>query len=214
MKRFCLVLLLWIAALPAYAAVSFDEHVKNIAKNTHLDQKVIRLALEGYQYAAVHTQIKKNVLTIVDYSQPSRVKRLYVIDLNTDQLLMNIWVAHGRNTGNVISTNFSDLPNSKESSVGVFVTGNTYVGHDGEAMILKGLEKNINDNAESRHLVVHAAAYVSEEFLQATGRMGRSFGCLAVNPADLNEFLSLTKNGSVIFSYAPQEDHDSILSSL
>ena len=80
-------------------------------------------------------------------------------------------------------------------------------------MILNGLE-NVNDNAKSRRLVVHAAAYVSEAFAEATGRMGRSYGCLAVNPQDLNELISLTKDGTVIFSYAPQEEYDQILSNI
>lgn len=199
-------------ALPACASDDYHNHLENIAKNTHLNQKIVKLALQGYQYAAAHAKINKNILTIVDYSQSSVMKRMYVIDLNTDQLLMNIWVAHGHNTGDLRSTQFSNLPESRESSVGVFVTEGVYTGHDGTAMVINGLEKNINDNAKSRRLVVHAAPYVSEEFAEATGRMGRSFGCLAVNPQDLNKLISLTKNGSVIFSYAPEEDNDHILS--
>lgn len=201
---------LLVFSLPS-RAFNYQNHLDNIAKNTHLSQKIIKLALQGYGYAAAHTRINKNILTIVDYSQPSIMKRLYVIDLKTDRVLMHTWVAHGHNTGDLQSTRFSNSPESRESSLGVFVTEGTYVGHHGKSMVINGLEKNINDNAKSRRLVVHAAPYVSEAFAHATGRMGRSFGCLAVNPQDLNQLISLTENGSVIFSYAPPEDHDRIL---
>ena len=83
-----------------------SSHLTNIAKNTHLNQKIIRLALKGYQYAAMHSHVNKPILTIIDYSQPSTKKRLYVIDLKTDKLLMNTLVAHGRNTGDFFSTQF------------------------------------------------------------------------------------------------------------
>jgi len=193
---------------------SYTHHLYNISRNTHLSQHIVQLALKGYEYAAIHGRVTKPILAIVDYSQPSVMKRLYVIDLTSDQLLMNAWVAHGRNTGDLTSTHFSNSPQSKESSIGVFVTEGIYFGHHGKSMIIDGLEKNLNDNAKSRRLVVHAASYVSESFLHATGRMGRSFGCLAVNPADLDRLIALTKDGAVIFSYAPQEDHDQLLASL
>lgn len=195
-------------------AVAHEQHAINIAKNTHLSQKIVKLALEGYQYARLHGQVNKQILTIIDYSQPSVVKRLYVIDLKTDQLLMNIWVAHGHNTGDLFSTHFSNSPASNQSSIGVFLTEGTYIGHHGKSMVLNGLEKNINDNAKSRRLVVHSAWYVSSDFLRKVGRMGRSFGCLAVDTHDLNRLISLTENGSVIFSYAPEEDHDQLLAKI
>lgn len=193
-------------------AVNNDQiHITRIVQNTHLNQKVIRLALNAYRYASIHAKVSKPILTIVDYTQPSVKKRLYVIDLKNDQVLMNILVAHGRNTGNARSTRFSNELESKQSSVGVFITEGTYLGHHGRSMIINGLEKNINDNAKRRGLVVHSAAYVSENFAQSTGRIGRSLGCLAVNPHDLNQLINLTAEGSVIFSYAPQEDNDPVL---
>jgi len=205
------IVILLISAISPLYAFGYQNHVENISKNTHLSEKIVRLALSGYQYATAHTRINKSVLTIVDYSQPSFAKRLYVIDLQTDKVLLNTWVAHGHNTGDLSSVHFSNSPRSKESSVGVFITEGTYYGHHGKSMVLNGLEKNINDNAKSRRLVVHSAWYVSASFLRATGRMGRSFGCLAVNSGEIERLINLTKNGSVIFSYAPQEDHDHIL---
>lgn len=219
MKRI-LILLSWAVSgiglsSPTYAMSStFDSHVKAIADSTHLSQKIIKLALKGYEYAHDRAHISKNVLTIVDYSQPSFAKRLYVIDLNTNKLLMNTWVAHGRNTGTAFSTHFSNQLESKQSSIGVFITEGTYNGHHGESMVLNGLEKDINNNAKNRHLVVHAAPYVSEVFLKETGRLGRSFGCLAVNAKDLTRLIELTRDGSVIFAYAPQEDNDQVLATI
>ncbi len=206
-----ILLIFWAFANNALA-INIDQiHIDHIAKNTHLNQKVIRLALNGYKYASLHAKVSKPILTIIDYSQPSVKKRLYVIDLKNDQVLMNILVAHGRNTGDAWSTRFSNELESKQSSVGVFITEGTYRGHHGRSMVINGLEKNINDNAKKRGLVVHSAAYVSEDFALATGRIGRSFGCLAVNPHELNQLINLTAEGSVIFSYAPQEDKDSML---
>ncbi len=203
---------LFLALIKSASAVNINEiHVNNIVKNTHLSQHVIRLALRAYNYATLHGKVSKPILTIIDYTQPSVKKRLFVINLQNDRVLMNILVAHGRNTGDMISTHFSNTLNSKQSSVGVFVTEGTYLGHHGKSMVIDGLEKNINDNAKKRGLVVHSAAYVSEDFVHATGRIGRSFGCIAVNPGDLNPLIKLIAEGSVIFSYAPQEDHDPVL---
>lgn len=212
--RLLLVTGLMIFMSCVYASDQDAVQIAKIAKNTHLNPRIVRLALKAYQYAALRTQVNKSILTIVDYSQPSVRKRLYVIDLKTDRLLMNTLVAHGRNTGDMFSTRFSNLQQSKESSVGVFITEGTYLGRHGKSMVINGLEKNINDNAKSRGLVVHSANYVSESFAEATGRIGRSFGCLAVNPHDLNQLITLTAHGSVIFSYAPQEDHDQVLARL
>jgi len=193
------------------AASSFADHVGKIVENTQLNEKIIHLALSAYQFANKQAVVKKNILTIVDYSQPSTARRLYVIDLKTDKLLMNTWVAHGRNTGQLLSKHFSNAVESKQSSVGVFLTEGAYIGKNGHSLVLNGLEKNINHNAKARHLVIHGADYVSESFIKKTGRIGRSFGCLAVSAKDIDSLIQLTKNGSVLFSYALQEDSDPFL---
>lgn len=211
MKKYIGIIILILSFVSPIYASGYDNHLETISRNTRLNQKIIKLALAGYQYATLHAHVSKPVLTIVDYSQPSLAKRLYVIDLRNDKVLLNTWVAHGHNTGDLSSLYFSNSPKSKESSVGVFITEGTYFGHHGKSMVLNGLEKNINDNAKSRRLVVHSAWYVSASFLQATGRMGRSFGCLAVDTKEIEKLIDLTKNGTVVFSYASQEDHDHIL---
>ncbi len=189
-------------------------HVDNIVKNTNLNPKVVELALKAYKYADQKGKVKKDILTIVDYSKPSSEKRLFVIDLKTDQVLLNTFVAHGKNTGLLKSEKFSNRPNSNQTSLGVFVTTTTYVGHHGTSLQIEGLEKNINDNVFKRRVVVHSAPYVSDSFLKANGYMGRSSGCLAVRELDISKLINLTKEGSVIFSYASPEDTDTNLAAV
>lgn len=197
-----------IAGTPA------NQHIENIVKNTQLSPKVVELALKAYKYAETQGTVKKDILTIVDYTKPSSEKRLYVIDLKTDQVLMNTFVAHGKNTGLLKSEKFSNKLNSNQTSLGVFVTKTTYVGHHGTSLQIQGLEKDINDNVFKRRVVVHSAPYVSDSFLKANGYMGRSSGCLAVRELDISKLINLTKEGSVIFSYAASEDQDPNLASV
>ncbi len=190
------------------AGTPYQTHLDNIVKNTHLDSKIVELALKAHQYAEDHGGVKKDVLTIVNYAQPSSEKRLYVIDLKTDELLMNTLVAHGRKTGGLTSDSFSNAKKSNKSSLGVFLTTRIYDGHHGKSLQLAGLEKNINDNVGPRRVVIHAAPYVSTAFLKSHGQIGRSSGCLAVSKLDIHKLIQLTVGGSVIFSYAAQEEKD------
>lgn len=191
------------------AGTPFSTHIDNIVKNTHLDPKIVELAMKAYVYADQHGGVNKDVLTIVDYSQPSSQKRLYVIDLKTDKLLFNTRVAHGKNSGLLYSDKFSNAPRSNQTSLGVFVTNDdTYEGHHGTSLRIKGLEPGVNDKVASRAVVIHSATYASDDFLKSNGYLGRSNGCLAVSKLDINKVIELTVGRSVIFSYAPQEDND------
>lgn len=191
------------------AGTPFSTHIDNIVKNTHLDPKIVELAMRAYVYADQHGGVNKDVLTIVDYSQPSSQKRLYVIDLKTDQVLFNTRVAHGRNSGLLYSDKFSNTLHSDQSSLGVFLTNeDTYEGHHGTSLRIQGLEDGINNNVFSRAVVIHSAWYMSDDFLKSTGYSGRSDGCLAVSKLDIGKLIDLTVGRSVIFSYAPQEQQD------
>jgi len=196
------------AAHHGIAETSYTEHINNIVKNTHLDPKVVELAMKAYKYAQETTHVKKDILTIVDYSKPSSEKRLYVIDLKTDQLLLNTRVAHGKNTGLLTSDSFSNRANSNQTSLGVFVTTDIYQGKHGTSLRIAGLEKGINDNVASRAVVIHSASYMSDDFLKSHGYSGRSSGCLAVRELDISKLIQFTSGGSVIFSYAAPENHD------
>ncbi len=145
----------------------------------------------------------KRLLTIIDYSMPSTAKRMWIIDIANEKVLYNLLVAHGRNSGANYATKFSDIPQSKQSSIGVFVTENTYYGHDGYAMRLKGLDKGFNDAAYNRDVVIHGAKYVSEDFIKKYGRLGRSWGCPALSETYIKPVINLIKEGTLVVSYYP-----------
>ncbi|QIA09467.1 murein L,D-transpeptidase catalytic domain family protein [Draconibacterium halophilum] len=147
-------------------------------------------------------KITKNILSIVDFSLPSTKKRFWVIDLETKKVLFNDYVAHGRNSGNNIAKKFSNVPSSYSSSLGFYITAETYQGKHGLSMRLDGIDKGFNDNARARAIVVHGADYVSHDFIKKHGRLGRSLGCPSL-PMDVNKKVIDTINGgSVFFIYS------------
>ena len=141
------------------------------------------------------------VLSIVDFSLPSFRKRLFILDIENGKLLFNTLVAHGRNSGQIIATKFSNRFRSFESSLGFYLTGETYNGQKGYSLRLMGMEQGINSNAYNRGIVVHAASYVNDEISKTYGRLGRSEGCPAI-PADIHRsVIEIIKNGSCFFIY-------------
>jgi len=142
-------------------------------------------------------------LTLIDYSLPSTTPRLWVFDLHTGKLLFNELVAHGRNSGDNMATRFSDSMESKESSIGLFRTADTYVGHNGYSLRLDGLEPGFNGHARERAIVMHGAAYVDANTAKANGRLGRSWGCPAVREAVAHQVIDTVRDGGLIFSYYP-----------
>jgi hypothetical protein len=128
---------------------------------------------------------------------------MYIIDLNKGELLLQTYVAHGRNSGQEFADHFSNLPESYMSSPGFYVTGSTYTGKHGLSLLLKGQDKGLNDNAEQRSIVFHGASYVSEEFIRKYGRLGRSQGCPAVSEELSASVINMIKDGSCVYMYAP-----------
>ncbi|OGT64902.1 MAG: hypothetical protein A3J38_04965 [Gammaproteobacteria bacterium RIFCSPHIGHO2_12_FULL_45_9] len=172
------------------------------------DPKVLQLALRAYHWAANHKHIQKQLLTIVDFSRASIEKRLWVIDLAKNRILFSGLVAHGRNSGGLKATHFSNSPESRESSLGTFVTEDTYVGKHGYSLRVAGLEAGLNNNAKSRAIVVHPAKYVGDNFISQKGMLGRSWGCFALDPEYASDVIHMIKGGSVIFAYAPGMEND------
>jgi hypothetical protein len=166
---------------------------------------VFNVAVIGYRQIP---GIKKgNILTIIDYSKPSVENRFCVIDLENKKLLYNCLVAHGKNSGENIAKSFSNEPNSLQSSLGFFLTAETYVGENGYSMKLDGLEKGINDNARSREIVIHGANYVSLESIAKYGRIGRSWGCPALPLEISREVIDVIANGSCLFIYGDDNSY-------
>nr|WP_237485502.1 murein L,D-transpeptidase catalytic domain family protein [Vibrio hippocampi] len=142
----------------------------------------------------------KPILTIIDYSKPSTEKRFYVIDMKKGALIYNTYVAHGVNSGQKTATKFSNVVDSKKTSLGTFLTDSTYYGSKGYSLRLDGLSSGKNDNARKRYIVVHGADYADEEFLQKNGYLGRSWGCPALPQAQTREIIDTIKGGSVIYA--------------
>ena len=172
-----------------------------------LTNKALNLGVMAYKHAQEKGGIKKAILTIIDYSLPSSQKRMWIFDISHDQLLYNTYVAHGKNSGDLYATNFSNAAASKESSLGAYVTENTYIGGKGLSLNLKGLETGFNNNAFSRRVVMHGAWYVESDFIHSHGRAGRSWGCPAVSPKLAKPIINTIKNGSMIFVYYPDKNY-------
>ena len=145
-------------------------------------------------------------LTVIDYSKPSVEPRLWVYDMTRGELLFNELVAHGRNTGGNMSVHFSDAMNSHQSSLGLFVTDETYVGSNGYSLRLNGLEPGFNGRARERAIVMHGAPYVNATLASTQGRLGRSWGCPALRDAVARDVIDTIRGGGVVFSYYPDSD--------
>ena len=164
-------------------------------------------ALNGFKRLKAQGKIKKDLLTLIDFSQSSTTKRLWIIDMTTNTVLYNTLVAHGKNSGDDFATDFSNAASSNKSSLGFYATGEIYQGKHGASLRLDGLERGINDNARNRAVVMHAADYVSEGFIKAHKRLGRSQGCPALPNALNKEVINLIKGKSCLFIYHPTQKY-------
>lgn len=142
-------------------------------------------------------------LAVIDYSLPSTQPRLWVFDVDRGRLLFQELVAHGRNTGEQLAARFSNVEGSRMSSLGLFQTADTYYGHNGYSLRLRGLDAGFNDNALSRAIVMHGAPYVSEAIAERLGRLGRSWGCPAVRQEVAKMMIDTMKGGALLFAYYP-----------
>jgi hypothetical protein len=173
-----------------------------------LKQDVFSTAIQGLKKLVSRGTIQHDdLITIADFSQPSTQKRLYVLDLKTKKVLFNTLVAHGKNTGALMAKNFSNNASSLQSSPGFYLTEDTYTGHNGYSLRINGLEKNINDNALNRAVVMHGAPYVSESFANGMGFIGRSWGCPAVPVAYHKAIINTIKGGSCLFIYTTEDNY-------
>lgn len=164
-------------------------------------------ALEGFYLLKEKGLIEKNYLTIIDYSLSSKVKRMWVIDMNANKIILNSLVAHGKNSGDDYANRFSNKNESNKSSLGFFATGEAYNGKHGLSLKLDGLENGVNDNARQRSIVIHGADYVSENFIRNHNRLGKSQGCPAV-PVELSKkIIQIIKDKSCLFIYHPTKNH-------
>lgn len=183
---------------------SFSSWKEELTNSFGVPEPAINLAINGY-YALKTEKLLTNdsILTIIDFSSPSTEHRFFVLDLKNCKVIKNSLVAHGMNSGVNVAESFSNNRHSNKSSLGLFLTAETYEGKHGYSLRLDGMNEGINDNARKRAIVIHGADYVSESFIEKNGRIGRSFGCPALSLDEVTEIIDLIKNGSCLFIYHP-----------
>jgi L,D-transpeptidase catalytic domain len=207
-----------IKRLPAQNTIhanstEFETTVSNLYCDMNLEEsglhrEVFEYAYKGYlRLLDEHKIMKSNIITICDFSQSSRNRRLYVVDLDSRKILVNTYVAHGRRSGGEYANTFSNKRSSHKSSLGFYVTELTYTGKHGLALKIHGLEKGFNDKADRRNIVIHGSKYVGEEYLQSNKFNGRSFGCPAIPNQDVQEVVEDMKGGSCFFIYHPTKKY-------
>lgn len=185
------------------AALSAKLYEELNLATTGLSQEALSSAVKGYEKLKEEGVLENTqYLTIVDLSQSSRKKRFYLLDVENYKLALNTFVAHGKNSGVDKAVRFSNRPQSEASSLGFYVTKNTYSGKHGLSLKLAGLENGFNDNAESRAIVVHGAEYVNEGRVNSD-YMGRSQGCPALPQSVAPKVIRMIKGGSAVFVYNP-----------
>src|SRR5690606_2664662 len=158
--------------------------------------KAFEQAMQGLEKVTVKN---KNIISSIAFTLPSTEKRMVVLDLEKKQVLFHTIVSHGRNSGEKYATSFSNKHGSYQSSLGLYLTENTYFGAIGYSLRLEGLEKGINDQANPSAVVIHGADYCSQEIINSTGRLGRSYGCPALPREISDKVINTIKNGTLLY---------------
>jgi hypothetical protein len=167
--------------------------------------KVLQLGIRAYNNAQCLGEVKNPYLTIVDFQKPSNQKRMWVINMAKKQVVFYTYVTHGKNSGGLYATHFSNVMNSLESSIGVMKTGFTYHGDVGYSMKLYGLEPGYNNNVASRYIVMHGATYATKAFAKENGYLGHTWGCFGVDPGLIKPIADKIHDGSILFAYYPNQ---------
>ena len=191
----------------------FQENLLEIYKEAglaehHLDYEAFRYAVIGYFNLKEEGALsEKPLITIIDFNKPSTEKRFYTIDLEERKLVYYTYVAHGKNSGELYATEFSNNVGSLQSSLGFVITAETYIGSKGYSLRLDGTEEDYNSKVRERAVVMHGSNYVNEDFIKQQGRLGRSWGCPAL-PSHLNkQIIDTIKEGTVIFTFYKDDNY-------
>lgn len=193
---------------------TLDEYIsKNYSKLDYssLNYEAYQDAIKGYLLLKHQSRLNNmKYLTIIDFSIPSNKKRLFLIDIDSMKVVKNTYCSHGKNSGGLNAKYFSNKVGSYKSSLGFYITDNSYKGKFEVALRLEGIE-SCNDNARKRAIVMHGAEYATEEFLNRNnGVLGRSFGCPAVPKDEAKQIISRIKNGSCLYIFSKRNDYRSV----
>ena len=227
MKKMIMCLAAYLIVAFSYKVVSADEGVSivnearvesyiagiykqiDFSKVSPLSYEVFAKAYRGYLnlHSMGSLNKEKEIISICDFSLPSSENRLWIIDLVAKKVLFNTFVAHGQGSGDDMATSFSNTENTHKSSLGFYVTGETYDGEHGTSLRLVGMDDGFNDAAYDRGIVVHGAPYVCDKFVCNKGRLGRSWGCPAVPAALSLPIINTIKDGTCLFIYYPDNKY-------
>lgn len=211
MRAIAAFLLLLIAFEPgstrAFAADTDSDTMRQLSTQApDLDPLVLAKALRAKRCATFHGDAPAERLAVIDFSLPSSVPRLWLFDLSEQALLLHDLVAHGENTGFKYSRHFSNTQGSHQSSIGLFRTQESYHGRFGYSLRMDGLEPGINDLARERAIVIHPADFVSPDWIERNGFIGRSQGCPAIRPEVADLVVDSLKDGQYLFAYYPDQE--------
>lgn len=197
--------LLWLlpSAAPAPEPVldtGTIESAKALYEEIALEGRVGESAFAKAYASVARHGAKARILAIADMSLPSTSKRLHVIDLESKELVLSTWVAHGQGSGELMCTSFSNREGSHATSKGLYRVGAEIVSpKHGAALLLHGLDAGMNCQALSREVIMHGADYVSADFIAQHGRLGRSWGCPAVSRKEMPRLIELLADGGYLY---------------
>ncbi|TPE42926.1 murein L,D-transpeptidase catalytic domain family protein [Pontibacter mangrovi] len=196
--------------LMRFNQVAYNLYSHMQLQETGLRFEVFNKALTGYYNMRHNNEVSgKPYITIVDFTKSSNEKRLWVVDVEKKVLLFNTYVSHGRNSGNEFAESFSNDSGSYMSSIGFYVTSDTYYGKHGLSLRLDGLDEGFNTNARDRCIVVHGADYATEDFIDQAGRLGRSLGCPAIPMEEHEDVINAVKGGTTMYVHAANDKYTS-----
>jgi hypothetical protein len=135
-----------VSFTPKYAVPAYN------FKNEMMRVDSSRNDLEQY---AVKKKCNTKYAFVIDMRIPSYKKRFFVFDLKKDSILDSGYVAHG--TGSETFRNeliFSNVPDSRCTSLGKYKIGASYKGMYGFSYRLHGLDST-NSKALERAIVLH-----------------------------------------------------------
>ncbi len=184
-----------------YSKIKLPQTAPQTARNA------LAMALNKAQDHDRDRLANSNWIMVVDFSQHSKNKRGYLCNLKNGEVV-TMRVAHGSNSGGAIATKFSNSHESHQSSLGLYLAKNAYQGKHKLSLKLEGLQ-SLNDRAKDRDIVVHSAKYTTDAWVKKYGRLGRSHGCLALDPAIIHTVINNLKGGSFIYIYS--EAHKKLL---
>jgi len=183
-----------------------QKYIDNVYDSARLEESglaftVFKKAITGFINLKASDKLpqQSSVLTVVDYTKSSCDKRMWIIDVLNKSLILHTWVAHGERSGTDVPRRFSDRIDSKQSSLGFFITDDVYYGHHGRSLKLDGMDAGFNSNARAREIVVHGAEYVNAGIIEHKGRLGRSFGCPAVSTDVVDQVIDTIQGKTALF---------------